>query len=93
MLVITKLITSASAHYISHASTTKDVAIASGNHLYNTAMTYDALKVKAQHTANDTGKWTCIVETYNGYTVRLLTEKVFFSMNVQEVYEPMKGGN
>lgn len=55
-------------------------------------MTYDALKVKAQHTANNTGKWTCIVETYNGYTVRLLTEKVFFSMNVQEVYEPKKGG-
>lgn len=80
-------------YYFSDVSTTKDAHQTNGNHPYNTSMTYDALKVKAQQTATQTGKWTCIVETYNGYKVRLLTEKVFFTMNVQEVYEPKKGGN
>lgn len=51
-------------------------------------MTYEALKVKAQKKANQTGKSTCIAEDYSGYKVYILTEKVFFSKAVQEMFTP-----
>lgn len=55
-------------------------------------MTYEALKIKAQQKADQTGKSTCIAEDYTGYKVYILTEKVFFSKAVQEIFEPRGKG-
>lgn len=51
-------------------------------------MTYEALKMKAQAKADKTGKATCIAEDYSGYKVLILTEKVFFSRAVQDIFTP-----
>lgn len=51
-------------------------------------MTYEIKKAKAQEKANQSGKTTCIFETYEGYRVGFLTAK-----NVgyaQEIFEPAK---
>ena len=51
-------------------------------------MTYEALQTKAQNKANQSGKATCIREDYRGYAVVFLTNRVFFSSAVQEIFEP-----
>lgn len=51
-------------------------------------MTYEALKIKAQQKADQTGKSTCIAEDESGYKVHILTDKVFFSKAVQEMFTP-----
>lgn len=52
-------------------------------------MTYETLKVKAQQKANQTGKSTCIAETYNGYKVFILSWRVMNAYGVQEIFDPI----
>jgi hypothetical protein len=51
---------------------------------------YEALKVKAQQKADQSGRLTCVRESESGFSVAFLTEKIAFSSDcvVQEIFEP-----